>query len=177
MARHGRARRRRRTFNLRRVRTTSSSAIGALASLDVLVGPIINTASNAYRVMSLNLTWGISDLGATADDGQEFGVAHSDYSAAEVEECLEAAASIDIGDKVAIEQANRLVRVIGQMTGAPGTGAGLSYNEGLPVKTKLNWAIGIGDTLNVWVRNGSGTVYTTGATITATGDIWVKDNL
>ncbi len=127
--------------------------------------------------MSIDLSWSIADLGATQDDGQEFGVAHSDYSAAEIEECLEAAGAIDQGDKIAMERANRLVRSIGQFQGAPGTGAGKSFNNGLPKKTKLNWYIGIGDTISAWIRNGSGAVYTTGASLVPQGNLWVKDSV
>ncbi len=173
MARHGR--RRRRSFNLRKVRLVSATAAGALAAKDVTVGPMTNASTNPYRLMSIELAWSLDDIGATTDTSFEFGVSHSNYNAAEVEECLEAEAAIDIGDKVAQEQSNRLVRSIGYMVGEPGTGAGMSFNEGRPVKTKLNWHIGIGNTLNVWIRNGSNTVWTTGAIITSVGQIWVKD--
>ncbi len=174
MAKHGRRRRR---FNLRKVRSTANVACGALAAQDVTSGNLTATSANPYRVMSLDLSWSLVDLGATSDDGQEFGVAHSDYSAAEIEECLEQEGSIDVGNKVEQEQANRLVRTIGQMTGAPGTGAGLSFNDGRRVKTKLNWAIGIGDRVVIWIRNGSGTIWTTGAQVITNGVIWVKDGL
>ncbi len=172
-----RRRRSRRRFNLRRVRVAGSSTIGALASLDVLIGTLTNTSPNPYRIMSVDLSWALVDLGATSDDGQEFGLSHSDYSSAEVEECLEAQGMIDQGNKLAQEQGNRLVRSIGFMTESPGTGAGMGFNNGVALKTKLNWAIGIGDTLNVWVRNGSGTVYTTGASLVTLGNIWIKDGL
>ncbi len=174
MAKHGRGRRKR-SFNLRKVRVSTASAVGALASLDVVSLPMTNTPSNSMRIISIDGTWGLADLGATSDDGQEFGVSHSDYTDTEVEACLEAAGSIDVGDKVSQEVANRLVRTIGQFTGAPGTGAGLSFNDGRPMKTRLNWQMAIGDFLRVWIRNGSGTVYTTGATVLFNGHIWVKD--
>ncbi len=174
MARRGHGRRRRRSFNLRRVRVAAENAIGALATLDVVGGNLTGTSTDPYRIMSVSFTYGLSDLGATSDDGQEFGLAHSDYSDAEIEECLEAV-NINVGDKIAQERANRLVRTIGQFVGAPGTGAGLNWNDGKRVKTRLNWGMTIGDVLRVWVRNASGTVYTTGATIDVIGDMWVKD--
>ncbi len=155
----------------------SSTAIGALAALDVTSASMVSASTGPYRVMSLDMSWSLADLGATSDDGQEFGVAHSDYSDAEIEECLESITAIDKGDKIAQERADRLVRTIGQMTGAPGTGAGLSFNDGKPVKTKLNWHMSIGDTLRVWIRNGSGAVYTTGASVLASGNYWLKDSV
>ncbi len=172
MAKHGRRRRR---FNLRKVRSTANVAAGALAAQDVTVGPLTLTSTNPYRLMSLDLAWSLTDIGATNDSGFEFGVSHSNYTAAEVEECLEAETSIDIGAKVEQEQANRLVRSIGFMTGAPGSGAGMSFNDGQRVKTRLNWHIGIGNTVNIWIRNGSSVVWTTGAQIVTNGTIWIKD--
>lgn len=173
---HGRGRRRR-SFNLRRVRVAASLAVGALDPSDVISGTITNVTPSPLRIISAHLTFGLSDLGATADDGQEFGIAHSDYTAAEIEECLEAAGSIDLGDKVSQERANRLVRSVGQMTGAPGTGAGLSWNDGRPVKLKLNWVLTVQDSLVAWVRNASGTVYTTGASLDVFGSLWVRDSV
>ncbi len=168
-------RRRRRKFNLRKVRVAGFTNIGALAALDVISDPITNASTNPYRLVSIDIAWGLANLGATTDDGQEFGIAHSDYTDAEIEECLEAQASIDVSDKVAQERANRLVRTIGQIVGNAGTGAGMNFNEGRPFKTKLNWYMGIGDLLQLWVRNGSDTVYTTGARLTGVGNIWIKD--
>ncbi len=167
----------RRKFNLRKVRLATSVAIGALASSDVISTNISAASTNPYRLMSVDLTYSLTDLGATSDDGQQFGLAHSDYSAAEVEECLEAQASIDIGNKVEQERANRLVRNIGQITGNAGTLAGMSFNDGVSFPVKLNWHMAIGDQLNLWVRNGSSTVYTTGALIVMVGNLWVKDQV
>ncbi len=167
--------RRRRKFTLRRVRVNGAVTIGALAALDVTQGAVTVASLNPIRIMSVHASYSISNLGAQEDEGQEFGVAHSDYSAAEIEECLEAASAIDVGDKVAQEQANRLVRSIGIMTGPAAVASGArSFNDGRKIRTKLNWLLGIGQTLNYWVRNGSGTVYTTGATLLVAGDLWVK---
>ncbi len=177
MANYRRRRRRRRSFNLRRVRVAANTTIGALTGFDVIAGDLTAASANAYRLMSINASYSLANLGATADDGQEFGVAHSDYTAAEIEQCLEAQGAIDVRAKIENEQANRLVRSIGQMTGAPGTGAGLSFNDGRPTTTKLNWAMGIGDKLVLWIRNGSPTIYTTGASIVTNGQVWIKDGL
>lgn len=169
----------RRKFDLRRVRVAGAVTIGALTTLDVIASSVTAASANAYRLMSIKVTWAITGLGAAIDDNFQFGVSHSDYSAAEIEECLEATAAIDIGDKVAQEQANRLVRTIGTITesGTGLAGGGLKFNQGRPMKTKLNWNIGIGDTLNAWVRNGSGVVYTTGAQLAVQGDLWLKDSV
>ncbi len=154
-------------------------AIGALASKDLISAAATASPVTGMRVMSVNLTYTISNIGASDDDAFEFGLAHSDYSAAEIEECLEASGSMDVGDKIAQEQANRLVRHIGTVSGAlaGAQGGGANFNDGKPVKTKLNWLLAPGDSLVTWVRNGSTTIYTTGGFLETVGDLWVKDSV
>ncbi len=169
--------RKRRTFNLRKVRIASSTSIGALATLDVTSGTITNAPTDKIRFISVDLAYSWSDK-TPADDGLEFGLAHGDYSAAEIEECLEAQSAIDVGDKTEQERADRLVRTVGIISGGgDGVAAagGSVFNDGKPMKTKLNWLMGAGDQLQVWVRNGSATVYTTGGSILTQGNLWVKD--
>ncbi len=177
MARNYRRSRRARPFNLRRVRLASGISVGAVAALDVVEASITTATSNPLRIMSVNISYKLTDLADVIDDGMEFGLAHGDYSAAEIEECLEAQAGINKNDKVANEQANRLVRSIGVMQGSGVADGSLQFNNGLPVKTKLNWYIGIGQTLSLWVRNGSDTIWTSGTNIVVLGDIWVKDSI
>ncbi len=173
---HGRARRRR-AFNLRKVRVAAALTIGNLAANDVISAVLTVGATDPYRLMSVNFTYNIINLGSGNDDGQEFGLAHSDYTAAEIEECLESQTAIDRGDKIALEQSNRLVRTIGTFVGTPVANAGRSFNDGRMMKTKLNWYMATGDQLALWVRNGSGTVYTTGAGLSVIGNIWLKDSV
>ncbi len=170
--------RKRRSFNLRRVRVQNELAIGALAADDVISGALTLAGVGTYRAMSIKCAWGLSDIPIGLDDNFQFGVAHSDYTAAEIEECLEAQESIDLGDKVAQERANRLVRLIGIMNPIIVTAdTGAQFQNGRQVKTRLNWLMSIGDTLVVWVRNGSGTIWSTGTLITTIGDLWVKDSV
>ncbi len=166
-----------RPFNLRKVRINTRVALGALVADSLVAGGITNSSTNPYRIMSVELSYSIVDLGATADDGQTFGLAHGDYTAAEIEACLEASGAIDVGDMIARETSNRLVRELGSMQGAPGTGAGRSHNNGQPVKTKLNWGMSLGDTIRVWCRNNSGNDWTTGASIAVDGFMWIKDSV
>ncbi len=174
MAKKGHGKNRR--FTMRKVRINSSFLVGNLSSLDVGAGTITAAVADRLRVISANLSYSWSDIGAAVDDALTFGLAHSDYSAAEIEECLESNSSIDLGDKIAQEQANRLVRIVGTITNESGAaGGGAKFNGGAPVKTKLNWKLAAGDQLGIWVRNASGTVYTTGSAIVAAGDLWVQD--
>ncbi len=163
-------RRRRKAFNLRRVRINAASVTGALAPLAVVSNPITSAVSDPLRFMSVKSSFQAVN-GIAADEGAAFGLAHSDYTAAEVEECLEATGALDKGDKVAQEQANRLVREIGTLDLDPST----KWNDGRQIKIRLNWLMSTGDTLNLWIRNSSGTIYSTGGGIAIAGELWVKD--
>ncbi len=149
--------------------------IGALAAFGLVKGTLIPASANTYRVVSTDLAYQIVDLGSAIDDGQEVGLAHGDYTATEIEACLESQAAIDIGDLVLQEVANRKVRSIGFASGTGNVDTSLVIADGKPVKTKLNWLVGIGDTIDAWIRNGSDTVWTTGATLAIVGHIWVRD--
>ncbi len=165
-----------RNYRLRKVRINAQLALGALAAGTVIQGTLTNAATDPLRFISIDGTWSILDLGAAIDDGFTFGVAHSDYSAVEIEECLESFASMDLGDKVAQERQGRLVREIGTISVAGAVaGAGATFNDGKPMKTRLNWLMSTADQLGVWVRNASGVVWTTGARIAFAGNLWVKD--
>ncbi len=167
--------RRRRGFNLRKVSVEAGMAIGALAASSVVSSAMTAASANKYRVTSVLCSYTVVDLAAAIDGAFQFGIAHSDYTSTEIEECIEATGAIDIGSKVEQERANRLVRQLGTISpeGTPLVAGEISFNDGRPIKTKLNWAIGIGDTLVLYVRNGSGAVYTTGSTLKAKGVLWV----
>ncbi len=152
---------------MRKVRISSQLAGGALTSGNVIGGAISDAAVDTTRFISLNSTYQLEDL-QPGDNGVQFGVAHSDYTDDEIEECLEASGSMDIGNKVAQEQANRLVRHIGVFTDEDNM-----FNDGKPVKTRLNWKMAEGDTLKMWIRNGSGTTWTTGNLILVQGELWI----
>ncbi len=160
---------------MRKVRVTAAVGVGALASGDVTSGAITTAASNKLRFVTLDASYSWSDTSNATDDSMEFGIAHGDYTATEIEECLEAQAAIDIGLKVEQEQANRLVRVIGIFSNEGAASGGAQFNDGKRYKMRLNWLIGAGDLIQVWMRNASGTIYTTGSAVIVTGDLWVKD--
>lgn len=164
--------RRRRRFNLRRVRLTPELALSTLASDTALLNAIQGgTSTTAMRIASIIATWSVS--GMTGNNGPlTIGYAHPDYSVAEIKECLESQAAIDLGDKVAQERSNRLIRVIGMIDSENDV-----LNDGLPVKTKLNWKMPAGDTPNFFVFNESTSPLDTGASVKLSGNMWVKDSI
>ncbi len=160
-----------RKFNLRRVRATPALSLGALAAITVIKADLVGAADQAYRLSSMRGIWSV--VGLTAAEGPvTIGVAFSDYSVTEIKECLEAALSISQGNKIAQEQANRLVRVVGEVTASEPV-----INESRPFRTRLNWAIPIGSRPQIFAyNNDSGAPLTTGAILNWSGDLWVKDS-
>ncbi len=157
-------------FGLRRVRATPELALVTLGTDTALTKDLVGTSQSSFRLISTNLSWTLTGL--TGGDGPiVVGFAHSDYTVAEIKEALTAAVAIDKGDKIAQEQAGRLVRVVGTMNDGV-----QALNDGKPVKTRLNWLIGIGDTVKIFAWNDGTGSLTTGAFLNAMGDLWVKDS-
>ncbi len=163
---------RKRAFNLRAVRASPSLALGTLASVTAIAGPVYGNADGAYRIMSLSGTW--STENHTAGEGPiVVGFAHGDYTVTEIKEFIESGASISIGNKIANEQANRLIRRVGTFSGLL---TEETLNDGKVIKTRLNWAIPIGTNLNMFAYfDGSDANLTTGTFVRFNGTGWVKD--
>ncbi len=170
LAKHYGKGRGRRRYNLRRVRVSPELALTTLGTDTALIVDFATAADGTYRCMSINGAWAVS--GMTAGEGPvTVGIAHGDYTVAEVKECLEQAGSISVGNKVAQEVANRLVRVVGYAGEAEPM-----LNEGRPIKTRLNWLIPIGSTISMFAFNEQTSALTTGSRLNFTGDMWVKDS-
>ncbi len=148
----------------------NSQAIGALANADLISGELIGVADEEYRALSLKLVW--ANKGTTVGEGPlVVGVAMGDYTAAEIEEWLEATTAMSRGDMIAGEQADRRCRRVG-VFGNEGVAEVL--NDGKPITTRLNWHIPEGKTIAVWGYNQSGATLTTGQVITQQGSVRLR---
>ncbi len=151
-------------------RIDDSLALGTLAAKTLVSSTLGSVMSESGRISSADLTWSMNDFVDAVGDGPIFvGVAHSDYSDAEIEASIEASSSWDRGDKIQRELAQRLVRTIGSFST---TGVTLSVdvlNDGRPIKTKLNWGLTTGDTLKIWAYNAGSSALGTGASVFVLG--------
>ncbi len=152
--------------------------LGTLAAL-TLVSAVFDEASEEEKwVSSLVGQWTMSGFTPLAGRGPIMvGIAHSDYTDAEIEAWVENATSWDRGNLVSQEINKRKIRRIGTF----GTGGGgvasddLVLNSGRPVKTKLGWTLVTGATLRLWAYNLGGTaVGTTVPIVTLEGhaNLW-----
>ncbi len=161
----------RKRSNLRRVKIRAAVILTTLAGSTLLSGAWSTGSVNPYRAISIKGNFDM--VGHTVGEGPLiFGVALGDYSDAEIEQCIEAQGGIDVADLVTQEAANRFVRQLGSFSGGEVAG---EYNDGRPVKARLNWAVPIGQNLKLWVYNEDAGALTTGTIISFTGDMWVKD--
>lgn len=153
-------------------RVSGELALGSLAAGVVIVGNITNVSDRPLFLIAADLTWIAKDI--TPGEGPiVFGLAHSDYSAAEVEEWFEQATGFVFGDMVEKEQAGRKCREIGAIDFGLADGQGdARFNDGKQKRTKLGFAIQSGQTLNMFARNMDGTALTTGTEINASGRIY-----
>ncbi len=139
---------------------------GTVGANDVTSTLFTAVMTEERLVSTVRGTWTWENV--TVGDGPiVVGLAHGDYTAAEIEECLEALGAWDEGDKVAQEQANRLVRQIG--TFGDGT-VQQELNDGKPITTRLNWRIATGDTLQLFIWN-KGEVLSTGSSVNFQGHL------
>jgi len=168
MATRKRAGKRRVQQRIRKIPISNTIPLGVLATKDALVQATLNAGDTEFVVMSLEGTW-FWDSAAAGDGPISVGFAAPGYTAAQVEEAIEAAGAIDIGNPVAQEQANRLVRTVGTCSDVRP-----SLQDGRIIKTKLNWRIAIGDQLQVFVYNQEGGPLVTGSAVLFQGHAWIR---
>ncbi len=138
-------------------------SLGTLAAKTLVKTNFDNTGQEELFCSSVVASWAIQEFTSANNDGPIMvGLAHSDYTVAEIEEYIENAASWSVGDKIAQEQAKRLVRIVGILRGTDSATVGSRLNNGVPIKTKLNWQLITGQTLAIWAYNlGSSALATT----------------
>ncbi len=165
-------------YGLRPVRSSAQLALGTLAANVAVTGSVFaDPVGRPYRLISMIASWTLEDF--NDDEGPVIcGYAHGDYTATEIKECIEAGGSINVGNKVEAERANRLVRIVGTFGGSGVQNAvvDLVINDGKPIKTRLNWLIPIGQTFNMFAYNDSSVAnLTTGTLLKINGTAYVKD--
>ncbi len=113
------------------------------------------TVTDTMRISSVKATYTLRDFTKGANIGPMiFGIAHSDYTVAEIEEWIEATGGWDIGNLVQTREVrNRLIRQVGVFDTPEDAGDSARVNDGRPVRTKLNWLLAEGDGVSFWIYN------------------------
>ncbi len=135
------------------------------------------TVNEKSLLSSIVTTWSLDQL-TGAEGPLIFGIAHSDYTDAEISEVIQTGGSWDSGNLISQEISKRKVRQIGEFVSGEIAGviSDVIVNDGKPIKTKLNWVLQSGDGIKMWVFNRSAATLTTGATMKASGhaNLWQK---
>ncbi len=152
------------------VLTTLAAATAVLAATDVV--------DDTTRISSVVAMYSLEDFTDGAGIGPiVVGLAHSDYSLAEVEAWIKLSTGWSQADLVSQEISNRRIRRIGvfESDGASGTDVSV-LNDGKPIKTKLNWRLSEGQGINFWAFNsGSNAIATTvpRVHVEGKGNLWL----
>ncbi len=149
-------------------------SVAALAAKDVVGAVFDEVVNERTRVTSIEATWSLANFTPIANSGPLIvGVAHGDYTDAEIEEWIEQSGQWNEGNLVSSrEVAKRLIRQVGAFE-TPDTAADISVlNDGRAIKTKLNWMLLQGQSLRIWAFNsGSAAIATTAPSVTINGHV------
>ncbi len=151
-------------------RIKASAAAGALAAADMTSTAFGSALDQEVYALSMDVV--LTTHGFTAGEGPIIvGVAHGDYSAAEIEEWLEEASSWIKSNKIGQERARRKCRII---AASHEPALNENFNDGKPIRVKLGFVLEDGQQLQLWVYNDSDATLTTGGIVELTGPAYLR---
>ncbi len=145
-------------------------ALGTLADETIAKVSLTTDLAEDFFAVSTDITVSVEGHTAT-EDPLGWGVAHDDYTVAELKEYVDANLT-DPGQKIEQERARRKVRRGGVLHSMGGSQTELISNGGQEKRIPLRFSINDGNTLAGWVMNHSGAALTTGSIVTFTGTIF-----
>ncbi len=147
---------------------TAQMSLATLADAIVIAQNLLS-ATFGEDIFIISIDWIASIRNLTGGEVPlSLGLAHSDLSVTELAEGLDAEVT-DPDDIIAKERARRPVRRLGVFSGNVGD---ITLNDGRVTRTKVLLQVGDGHSLNVWIRNQSGSTLTTGAELEIGGTIF-----
>ena len=152
--------------------------LGTLAATTLIGDDIDDAVVERAWLSSVLCTWSIDQFTVGAGDGPILvGIAHSDYTDAEIEQFVEQTSSWEEGNLVAKEISSRKIRRVGTFGD---TGVQLSatvLNDGKPIHTKCGWMLATGQSIRIWAYNqGSSALATTAPAVVTAGhaNLWPR---
>ncbi len=152
--------------------------LGTLASRTLVAQVFDESVEEKTYLSSVKATWTLSKFSPAVGIGPIMvGLAHSDYSAAEIEQFIENTGSWKQGDLINQEIGQRRIRVVGVFDTPVDAGDSAVLNDGKPIRTKLGWILTTGQTVDQWAYNlGTAAVATTDPAIHLQGkaNLWPR---
>jgi len=155
-------------------------ALGTLAGNTLVSATFDGVVNERTFISSVKALYAMDEFTSATDDGPIIiGLAHSDYTDAEIEAWVEntTAGSWDEGNLVAQEIGRRKIRRVGVFEDAIGGTGSLVLNEGRMITTKCGWILLQGQTVRVWAYNaGSSALATSDPTVHVQGhaNLWPR---
>ncbi len=149
-------------------------ALSTLNDQTLISGTLGSNPGTETFLLSIKATWSL-DNGVKGEGPIVVGVAHEDYTDAEIEAWIENTGSWAPFNLVQREIAQRKIRLVGSFTNDSGSAtlSTESLNEGRPIKTICRWANSDTQSLKVWAFNKAGGNLTGAARVVVSGSAFL----
>ncbi len=150
-----------------------SMVLGTLAAKTAVGQVFGDTVTERTLISSIVARYSMTAFTKSTGDGPILvGVAHSDYAVSEIEAWIETTGSWKEADLVQREVGARKIRMIGIFENPIDEAATSVLNDGKMIKTKLNWILTQGQSLDLWAYNqGTSALATTSPLVQAFGHV------
>ncbi len=159
LAKHPRRRRKFRAYL--RGRVHQKIPIGTLGAATLVAQALQDSVTEKAFVTSIVATWALSNVTPSGSGPLLVGVAHGDYTAAEIEAFIENSTSWDRGDLITQEVNRRKIKIVGVFDEPTSADDEVRLQDGRMIKTKLNWVLETGQSLDLWAYNRGSVAYAT----------------
>ncbi len=130
--------------------------LGTLAAVTAISQDFDESVEEKAWISSIVAAWALHRFTEATDDGPILvGLAHSDYTTAEIEAWIENSTSWKEGDKVGQELGRRKIVKVGifQTEGSGAETDIMTLQDGKMIRTKLGWMLTTGQTVKQWAYN------------------------
>ncbi len=152
--------------------------LGTLAGNTVISSGPSDTVDDTTWCSSVKGTWSLSDYTPSASDGPILvGIAHSDYTDAEIEAWVENSSGWSQADQVGQEVSRRKIRRVGTFPTPIDASTPSVLADGRAITTKAKWMLSEGQNITFWAYNqGTSALATTDPRVHFQGhaNLWPK---
>ncbi len=153
-------------------------ALGTLGGSTLISTPVGDTVTEKAWLSSVVCAYALRNWTDIVNVGPILvGVAHSDYTSAEIEAWIENTGSWEAHDMVQQEVAKRKIKRVGILNGSTSATISTRLDNGLPIRTKCGWMLGSGQMVQLWAFNtGSQAIATTDPVVEMQGhaNLWPR---